>query len=541
MRHIVFKMGSILICLLLLCGTAYAAEQEGKLCEGFFDGLDYDFLSRQSEVQLLGEEDETEKVKADILAALQNVQMEVDLQKYNLTCSEATALHMEVVHSHPELFYVNSSCGYMYVDDENVLPENRKAVSLNYSVSTAEKPGRTYAEYATNPTVLAEKKKAIEAERNHIIGSLYNEMSDVEKALAVHDWFALHYAYDTPASLHAFPTSAHRIDGLLLDEKAVCQGYMLGYKYILEMLDIDAVCMTSAVMGHGWNMVEIEDKWYHVDVTHDDATNRAGDDIFGRVLHRNFLCSEAGIRATGHAGWRSYEPIGTVSSENYEGFWCDIVDEDGEVESSVNGGVFYASGAWYYLRDNTIVSYKNGTETVLKNLQGAPYYWNGDGGYYGASAGCRIGLYDGRLYYNTPTEIRSMEMDGTGDRVEYKPLLEEDISIYGIRIGDGLLYYATAYDANEGRTVYEPLHMEVHFRAWKHDGQIEINMMDHPEAGSFLHVAAYKGDELIFLQPIPVTDALLYTVPAEDASDITYKVFLWHGIVPSTDVVQIDA
>ena len=49
-------------------------------------------------------------------------------------------------------------------------------------------------------------------------------------------------------------------------------------------------------MNHIWNLIKIDGKWYHVDVTWDDPIM----DKPGRVKHDNFLRSDDGIKDTDH-------------------------------------------------------------------------------------------------------------------------------------------------------------------------------------------------------------------------------------------------
>ena len=54
--------------------------------------------------------------------------------------------------------------------------------------------------------------------------------------------------------------------GLLLENIAICSGYMNSVKVLCDRLDIPCIIMGNK--GHGWNLVQMEDgKWYRLDLT----------------------------------------------------------------------------------------------------------------------------------------------------------------------------------------------------------------------------------------------------------------------------------
>lgn len=63
------------------------------------------------------------------------------------------------------------------------------------------------------------------------------------------------------------------ISGILLKEKGVCLGIAMTMNYFCQMLHIPSILITgeAKVMGwtgnHGWNMVKLDDEYYHLDAT----------------------------------------------------------------------------------------------------------------------------------------------------------------------------------------------------------------------------------------------------------------------------------
>lgn len=105
-------------------------------------------------------------------------------------------------------------------------------------------------------------------------------MTDYEKALTLHDYLTQHAQYDMPAlngNTGDYP-HAHIAEGVLLDGRGVCDSYAKAYKLLLDKVNIPCVVITSST--HAWNMVQLEGKWTHVDVTWDDPTSSAqGDNL----------------------------------------------------------------------------------------------------------------------------------------------------------------------------------------------------------------------------------------------------------------------
>lgn len=89
--------------------------------------------------------------------------------------------------------------------------------------------------------------------------------TDYARALWLHDWLIYNADYDYTYTYY-YP------DGVLLNGKGVCQSYALAYEMLLKLVGIDSVYVTGTANGesHGWNLVKIDEKWFHVDCTWDD-------------------------------------------------------------------------------------------------------------------------------------------------------------------------------------------------------------------------------------------------------------------------------
>ena len=109
--------------------------------------------------------------------------------------------------------------------------------------------------------------------------------TDRDKSLAVHDWLANNVIYDTNESdCNVFKFRNHNAVGALLAQKAVCEGYARAYQLVLNRLGVDCMMVIGRTYAdsryenslHAWNIVKIDGRNYHVDVTWDAASYIGG-------------------------------------------------------------------------------------------------------------------------------------------------------------------------------------------------------------------------------------------------------------------------
>lgn len=127
---------------------------------------------------------------------------------------------------------------------------------------------------------------------------------EVEKALRLHDYLVRVCDYDVAAKdandSTCIPRTAY---SALVRKKAVCEGYAMAYRYLLNAAGIVSDVAESDSIRHIWNYVLIHGKWYHVDVTWDDPIYIGGPPPDNTISHKHFLMSDKKARATGHKLW----------------------------------------------------------------------------------------------------------------------------------------------------------------------------------------------------------------------------------------------
>ena len=83
-----------------------------------------------------------------------------------------------------------------------------------------------------------------------------------------------------------------------MNKKAVCEGYAKSFKYLMDELGIPCIIVTGEsknskgnIEKHAWNYVQIDQRWYAVDVTWDDPIIRGGR-TNNKIKYRYFLKGE---------------------------------------------------------------------------------------------------------------------------------------------------------------------------------------------------------------------------------------------------------
>lgn len=165
---------------------------------------------------------------------------------------------------------------------------------------------------ARDMSILTEPKdQAIYKAAVAVIDSVITEdMTDVEKEKAIHDYLCINMDYDIPAvddESKADP-DADNPYGMLVGHYGICSGYASTFKLFMDCFGIECIIVEGKANGleedHAWNKIHIDGKWYNVDVTWDDPVYY---DEQGNVVteswdenYQFFNCPDNVLEATGH-------------------------------------------------------------------------------------------------------------------------------------------------------------------------------------------------------------------------------------------------
>lgn len=110
-----------------------------------------------------------------------------------------------------------------------------------------------------------------------------DDMSDVEKEIAINTWLCENAVYDDSALDNAEQYGFAQVDeefydsftayGILVDGVGVCASYSASFKLLADAAGLDSIVVTGYLDGsvpHAWNKVNLEGNWYIVDATNND-------------------------------------------------------------------------------------------------------------------------------------------------------------------------------------------------------------------------------------------------------------------------------
>ncbi len=278
-------------------------------------------------------------------------------------------------------------------------------------------PDPTPAEEEAVPLPEAEAEAALAA-------CIDDDMTDIEKLTALHDWLALHCDYGaTKRSTTAY--------GALAEHTANCVGYAEGYAYLAALAGLDGVRTYSEELDHAWILTTLDGERYFSDCTWDDGKNAK----LGLIRHRYFLFGERTAESVGHYGWDSEEtvPGGVLEAVPWR--------------EAVTRVIF--DGDWAYYIDGAFRLWRCDRATLASVL-----LWQSDERWpdpdpddgWTPELYTSLVFFGGRLFFNTPTGVYSIDTEGAEVRTVLEPELAEGVSIYGVAVRDGMFCYSTADD-----------------------------------------------------------------------------------------------
>ena len=175
-----------------------------------------------------------------------------------------------------------------YPDLYNVFGYDKGAL-WNHYVTHGVYENRTVS--GTTPGVTA-KVQAL-----NVAASVTNSnMTDREKALAIHNWIVNNTRYDYGNYLaNTIPDISYTKEGVFINHVAVCAGYADAFCYLAKLVGLNCEYVSGYAYsggssgGHAWNRVLIDGSWLYLDCTWDDPICSDGSNT---LTHNYFLISE---------------------------------------------------------------------------------------------------------------------------------------------------------------------------------------------------------------------------------------------------------
>lgn len=195
-----------------------------------------------------------------------------------------------VVKDYPEYFWVKPNLEVITYKNG----DTKTGYALEFS----------YTDDDTDSEKIKTKQRIIDNKVEAILRALDSCTTDYEKAKGVYDYLITHTVYDE----HKNDQSMYSV---LTEGRGVCSGYAKSFQYLMNRMGVQAALVTGdlreqmgstirlgsshiyVTTGHAWNMVKIDNNWYHVDVTTDDALSSTNS-----ISHEFFLLSYEEINKT---------------------------------------------------------------------------------------------------------------------------------------------------------------------------------------------------------------------------------------------------
>jgi hypothetical protein len=377
-----------------------------------------------------------------IKTGLQNYETAIDISKFEMTPDQDNISRISEVLGYvrkmPDMFCIgfedNISIQPVYAADGSIILDKIKFTYTN----TREEADALLKELGTKITEIIDE-------------TITPGMTELQKALNLHDYLVLNTVYDTEGSIEDRDGGSSAYD-ILICGNGVCEGYAQAYNMLLDRVGISSIMVTSYDMNHAWNLVNIDNEWYHVDTTWDDPVP----DAKGRVNHKYFLLSDDEIRTTNpdvgrnyiHDKWDS-KGIEATSRKYDHAFWQTVGTE-----------IFTRGDQWYYVSGEGEYSrYTESTGETDSFVSLCDENWYVWGQYSAYWSGKYISLIitGDKVFFNSPTQIYKMSLDGSNKEAfgNYINPSETNGYVYGLRLDGDKIYAVIKQEPSDEGTLYE--------------------------------------------------------------------------------------
>ena len=339
------------------------------------------------------------KVIAAIEKGYKSLQKTIDLSDFGVTFDEFRGI----------IKYLSIGHGYYYVKS-----------TYNYATS-GDYVAEYSPEYFWSAKEIEKYDKQIASEISRIASEAANLKTDIEKYLYIHNSLIQNITYGAENT-----DRDNNLYGAFVLKNTLCTGYSEAFCQIAAKLGLKAWVVTSDKLGHAWNIVLLDGRYYFVDCAWDDPimTNQSlmNNPVSGYGRYRYFMCSEEYLYKSDHESkdWQvnGISVLGLAESKFYDGFfWRDY-------ETLMRPSL----GSWYqnysYETKNVKpeqvkfsidkITFSNNENYTLKTDRTVYTYWKINSSYYPVFYST-LQSYDGSVYYIRADGIYEINEGGPSD------------------------------------------------------------------------------------------------------------------------------
>lgn len=246
---------------------------------------------------------------------------------------------------------------FIYSDTNNIL-------TVNYSYENTHKK-----------TLQDAVKEKVEEIAGEIIKP---RMSYIEREIAINNYLTNNIEYDNEAADQLIKYgnvdeeyyNSFNAYGALIEGIAVCEGYSEAFKLLCDRAGIDCIIVTGELdgVGHAWNRVRINDKWYDVDVTNNDKEDLANSHMnIPMAIADQYLIEDSYYITDTNIGEMDR---GTSEQYEYYNYSGKYVEKDNIYDYIVENIKKYDYVVFRTNSDYTMDSLKKTLNRVLNNISG---------------------------------------------------------------------------------------------------------------------------------------------------------------------------
>lgn len=131
--------------------------------------------------------------------------------------------------------------------------------------------------------MLRKQEEIMKAVKDIVAEVITEDMTELEKEIALNDYLCEHAEYDMGALENAEKNDFKNVDkefqdsftpyGVLVNQVGVCASYAGAYKLLAEEAGLDCIVVTGYLDGslpYAWNKVKVDGEWLIVDTTNND-------------------------------------------------------------------------------------------------------------------------------------------------------------------------------------------------------------------------------------------------------------------------------
>ncbi len=176
---------------------------------------------------------------------------------------------------HPENFWIANTFGYYSDEDVTIV--------------------HLYSQYSGT---------SINAMQNKLNTAIVSFLEDIPTGLSeyqrekqIHDKLLKSCVYNENADSSNGKETSFTLYGALVENLAVCEGYAKAMQYLLKLVGIESITVNGYSKNelHQWNLVKIDDNWYHLDATWNDQDKTESQD--DAIIYTYFNTTDKAITA----------------------------------------------------------------------------------------------------------------------------------------------------------------------------------------------------------------------------------------------------